>query len=225
MKLTQIDQINYLTVKKTRTKQKTQSTDSPETASEVCIVVREPLRITRSKIKQEKPSLGSSSVEPKQVEKTVLENTVAEVTISTKSNDTVTTKEKKKKKYPMPILIKLEPTESVADVAAVDSPTPADPHVNDTFNVPLVANETITLSNNEGPALNETVTVLRESLHDNPNATVTIERNAHESLMTEDNDEDEPSTQGNLMAPPLTKKMPQLLLKSDMKLKKNEVFK
>lgn len=217
--------IHYLTVKKTRTKQKTQSTDSSETASEVYTVIREPLRITRSKIKQEKPSLGTSSVELKQIEKTILENTVAEVTITTKSNETVTTKEKKKKKYPMPILIKLEPTESVPDVAAVDSPTTADPQVNDTFNVPLVVNETITLSNNDGSALNETVTVTRDSLHDNPNATVTIERNAHESLMTEDNDEDEPLSQETLMAPPLTKKMPQLLLKSDMKLKKNEVFK
>lgn len=185
--------------------------------------VREPLRITRSKIKQEKPSLGSSSLEIKPVEKTVLENTVAEVTMSTtKSNETVTTiKEKKKKKYPMPILIKLEPDSAPA---AVDSPT-TDPQVNDTFNVPLIANETITLSNNKSPALNETVTITTESKDENPNATVTIDRNAHDSLMTEDNDDDELSSQETQMAPPLTKKMPQLLLKPEMKLKKNEVFK
>ena len=225
MQPTQTDQKHYLTVKKARTKQKTQSIDSSETASEVSTVVREPLRITRSKIKQEKPSLGSSSVEPKPIEKTVLENTVAEDTITTKSNETVTTKEKKKKKYPMPILVKLEPIETVPEATVVDSPITADPQVNDTFNVPLIANETITLSNNMSPALNETVTVTRESLHENPNATVTIDRNAHESLMTEDNDDDEPSSQETQMAPPLTKKMPQLLLKSDLKFKKNEVFK
>lgn len=189
--------------------------------------VREPLRITRSKIKQEKPSLGSSSVEIKPIEKTVLENTVAEVTMSTtKSNETVTTKEKKKKKYPMPILIKLEP-DSVPDddSTAVDSLTTTDPQVNDTFNVSLIADKTITMSNNKNPALNETVTVTRESMHENPNDTVTIERNAHDSLMTEDNDDDEPLSQETQMAPPLTKKMPQLLLKPEMKLKKNEVFK
>lgn len=168
------------------------------------------------------PSVDKIVREKPSVEKTIHENTVAEVTMSTKSNETVI-KEKKKKKYPIPILIKIEPTDNVPEVNA-DSPT-ANPQANDTFNVPLLANETITLSNNMIPALNETVTVTRASLNGNPNATVTIEGNAHESLMTEDNDDDEQSSQETQMAPPLSKKMPQLLLKSEMKLKKNEVFK
>ncbi|CAO1325447.1 unnamed protein product [Diamesa serratosioi] len=200
-----------ITVKKSRTKQKAQPTsDSSEIASVISTeVVREPLRITRSKIKQEKPSIGGL------VEKIINDNTVAEVTLSTKSSNETVTKEKKKKKYPMPILIKLEPE-------VTEDPPIADSQANDTFNVPAIANETITIT----PALNETITVVtRSSLNENnPNTTVTIERNAHESLMTEDNDDDEQSAQEPQMAPPLTKKMPKLLQKTEMLLKKNEVF-
>lgn len=106
----------------------------------------------------------------------------------------------------MPILVKIEPIE----VPAVIETAPANKPVlsNDqTFNVERAINETITI----GPALNETITL------PNANATVTLHKNIHDSLMTEDNDDEEME-----MAPPLPKSKPPQV---PLKLKKNEVFK
>lgn len=167
------------TAKKTRTKQKKQVEEAP---------VEEPpkgvLRVTRSKIKQEKISIEMNP------------------TIETTEIDTTSAggSKKGKKKYPMPILVKIEASEEYSEKCSVDSlPVFAG---DATFDVPA-------------PVMNETVTISA-----NPNTTVTLEKNLHDSLMTEDNDEDEDIP---LVKPKQQKKtMPPL---PALKLKKNEVFK
>jgi hypothetical protein len=195
--------------KKTRTKQK-------KPAEEVEPEDPQPgaLRVTRSKIKQEKVSIDRIPAQLPEVE-TSLQST-SDVD-STKSNETAVSK-KAKKQYPMPILVKIENPDEIArklSEAAESPPVFDSPTVevcNETFNVPTV-NETVTLG--PAPTMNETVTISH-----NPNETVTISRNPNESLMTEDNDDDEEiplSVLKNQKQPLPT--MPAL------KLKKNEVFK
>ena len=120
------------------------------------------------------------------------------------TNETVTAekapeaqKKGEKKKYPMPMLIKLE--EPVKDKKESLKTSDA---ADKTFNLPAINNETITVAQAQTTPLNETVT---------------LEKNPHDSLMTEDNDEDEEGEAS--MHVPLAMPAPSL------KLKKNEVFK
>lgn len=195
--------------KKTRTKQKKQVEE---------VVPEEPqpgmLRVTRSKIKQEKISIDKAPAVTPEVETTV--QSASDID-STKVSDTGATKKGAKKKYPMPILVKIENHEEIAkklSAPAVESP-PVEV-CNATFNVPAV-NETVTLG--LAPIMNETVTI-----SSNPNATVTIEKeNMHDSLMTEDNDdEDNEETPLSMLKVQNTKPLPPV---PALKLKKNEVFK
>lgn len=200
--------------KKTRTKQKKQ-------VEEVAPEDPQPgmLRVTRSKIKQEKISIDKAPAPLPEVD-SVLQST-SEID-STKANETAPSKRgRPAKKYPMPILVKIENTEEVAkklSAAAVDSPevveSPPVAACDATFNVPTaVANKTVSLE--AAPAMNETVTISQ-----NPNATVTISQNPHDSLMTEDNDDDDEEVPlSTLKSQKPLPPMPAL------KLKKNEVFK
>lgn len=196
-------------VKKTRTKQK-----PPPVVEEVF----EGLRITRSKIKLEKlsitPMAASEASLPKQDIATAAP-LVASKSVMT-MNETVGSK-KTRKKCPMPMLIKVEPeelpvaTEPVAenilqDAVPVKSPDAPAQICNETFNVL--------------PAVNETVTTVPAA---DPNTTSTIAKNAHDSLMTEDNDDEADVSME--VAPPLLPPKKQLPPVSALKLKKNEVFK
>lgn len=186
--------------KKTRTKQK-------KPVEEVEPEAPQPgaLRVTRSKIKQEKVSIEPTHAQLPEVETTLQSTSDID---STKSNETAVSK-KTKKKYPMPILVKIENPEEIAKKSseAAESPPVLDsPTVevcNETFNVPTV-NETVTLV--PAPTMNETVT---------------ISRNPNESLMTEDNDDDEEDVP---LATMKKQKQP-LPTMPGLKLKKNEVFK
>lgn len=115
----------------------------------------------------------------------------------------------------MPILVKMEPKTSESEAATS----------NETFNVQPVNNETVTIA--AARVMNETVTIEAAggASCSNPNATVTLDKNPHDSIMTEDNDdgdyEDEEDaiplakiTAKKAAPPPLP-----------LKLKKNEVFK
>jgi hypothetical protein len=112
--------------------------------------------------------------------------------------------------YPMPILIKIEPEEVASKktttevVATLEiDPEPAK-SCNETFEVAPANNDTFNVSS----ANNETIAV----------APVT-----HDSLMTEDNDEDNISMDVPLSL--LKQKLPVLPSIPGSKLKKNEVFK
>lgn len=208
-------------VKKTRTKQK-QPTPVIETES------TGEVRITRSKIKQEKLSIPAKSSEitiPKKVEPelSVLQaDPLQKSKVLLTANESVASK-KAKKKYPLPMLIKVEPEEMAAfrvgstkksqpekveqplvQPERAQSSEAQDQICNDTFNVP--------------PAMNTTVNVATVA-----DTTVTLTRNVHDSLMTEDNDE-EADVSMEVLPPPLPPKK-QPLPVSALKLKKNEVFK
>lgn len=199
------------------------------------------LRVTRSKIKQEKVSIApqvsftsntisatSTAISapvlpapaavmspevmapPAAIVPVVMAPPPAPVDATLKINETVEGK-KPKKKYPMPILIKMErvseefpsrKNSKKMDQAPVTSP-PVQPN-DETFNIPAGdANETFQIA----PA------------GAGPDTTVTLSKNPHDSLMTEDND-DEAALE---LPPPLPPK-PKIQSGSAMKLKKNEVF-
>lgn len=199
-------------------------------------------RFTRSKIKKEKPSMeksqssqqlpSESSLSSKPVRKSASDSSVLlnqnNAKPSTKVNDeavdktidkTIDKKKGEKKKYPMPMLIKMEKlsdaTESLKisekeEEEEVEKSEAADK----TFDFPV--NEPVTL---EAVPNNETITLSNAPA--NVNETVTLERNPHDSLMTEDND-DEDEGEASMYVPLSkfkTNPLPQL------KLKKNEVFK
>lgn len=169
-----------------------------------------PLRVTRSKIKKEKPSIGKA-VSSKELQKSVetddnpIQKSISESVLhdqTQKVNDTTTaslaSKKGSKKKYPMPILVKIEKL-SIEEIKKVPSPpktvmpSTSDavlPH-NDNENIPPLEsaektrsfpiNETVTINTNL--PVNETVTLAT-------NVNETYNKNMHDSLMTEDNDED-----------------------------------
>lgn len=173
-------------------------------------------RFTRSKIKKEKPSMekahSSQELEASKsttVRKSVSESILGQSKINT--NETVTAeknaetqKKGEKKKYPMPMLIKLE--EPVKDKK--DSLKKSDA-ADKTFNLPV----------NENAINNETITVAQAPTPFNE--TVTLEKNPHDSLMTEDNDEDDEGEPSMYVPLSHLTKQPAMPLK----LKKNQVFK
>lgn len=198
------------TVKKTRTKQK-KPEDIPDYPKEM-------LRATRSRIKEEKISLDKfAQPAPPESSRSMSQN-------ESKVNETGTNKKVTKKKYPMPILVKIEPIddkvepikkktskqaqrveEKEEEVQVAISPC------NETFDVAPV-----------NVIMSETVTMETDV---NPNATITLEKSSnepHDSLMTEDNDESE-STSEDVPLSALKQKPPPSL--PALKLKKNEVFK
>lgn len=196
-------------VKKTRTKQK-----QPPPVVEA----EKPsgLRITRSKIKMEKLSMSEISLAKKDEPLDTQSDPVLKVKSVNPINESVASK-KPKKKYPMPMLIKVEPEESpaiklvspevVGNTVEEQKQAEAESQIcNDTFNVPAVMNTTVTVAQ---PFID-------------PNTTVTLAKNVHDSLMTEDNDEDADVSM-EVLPPPLPPKK-QLKPAPAMKLKKNEVF-
>lgn len=143
----------------------------------------------------------------------------------------------------MPILVKLEPEEarklskqgslekqpknnsrqpSVEDLPKAQSPVVQSALVgetdqlNETYNVPATVNETVTIT----PTMNETITIAP-----NPSSTVTITKNMHDSLMTEDNDDESVDNEALENAPAPFSKIPKQQPPPAMKLKKNEMFK
>lgn len=169
-----------------------------------------PVRVTRSKIKKEKPSIGKadSSKElqkPVEAEDNLIQKSVSESVLhdqTQKVNDTTATslasKKVSKKKYPMPILVKIEKLsiEEIQKVpslpkAVMSSTSDAELPKNDDENIPPIEsaektrsfpiNETVTINSNL--PVNETVTLAT-------NVNETYNKNMHDSLMTEDNDED-----------------------------------
>lgn len=119
----------------------------------------------------------------------------------------------------MPILIKIEATEGNEPPVAVEKEQAESARVlqesNETFNVAQTEKEAVE------PKMNETVTI-EPRKSENPNATITLDKNLHESLMTEDNDDINESSEDLPLAQLKVTKPPQLPL---LKLKKNEVFK
>lgn len=121
----------------------------------------------------------------------------------------------------MPILVKIEPDKIQSSASEDDLPlseikksttVSSTQACNETFDVLPPVNETVTVA----PAMNETVTLAKSD----SNSAATLPRNPHDSLMTEDNDEDVSMEE---LLPPLPKKQlppPPVPLK----LKKNEVF-
>lgn len=135
----------------------------------------------------------------------------------------------------MPILIKMEPTEEPKITKKVSKPvksksvekktsqlleSPAEPietktvdepMCNETFNIAPTVNETVTY---EAGVANEPITLTKS---DN-----VVEKNPHDSLMTEDNDEENQSSEDvpiAMLKQPTPSALPQL------KLKNNVVFK
>lgn len=171
-----------------------------------------PIRVTRSKIKKEKVSVGKTQSE------TVIEKTVPEALKKSQSDSSVlqntlsVTSTKPKKKYPMPILVKIErisedkrPSKDAVDTSKKSVEKEVN---NETFNLPN-GNENVTT-----PINNETITLETG----NANLTVTLDKNTNDSLMTEDNDEEEQES----MHIPLSQLSS---IPNALKLKKNEVFK
>lgn len=257
--------------RKTRQKQKTiQLEVVPPVESDESI----PLRITRSKIKTEKSSLGktvSASIiesekpdDSKSVQKSMSES--ATVRNQSKASEATVNTKKSKKKYPLPMLIKLEPLSDDDQVRQVAAKKTASPKIKEKeldvpqtispppqraesppFKIPEIPmngtvssnNETVTISssssNNE--RINETVTIssgnnnaqMNETVTlvaNNINETVTLDKNPNDSLMTEDNDDEETSAEVPLSQ--IVKSKAKALLPPQplqLKLKKNEVFK
>lgn len=104
----------------------------------------------------------------------------------------------------MPIKVKMEPPEEITEATTPVLPSASANPSDETFNV-------------AAPQLNETVTI------DPVNTTVTLSKNIHDSLMTEDNDEDEPMEEAQ--APPLPPKNQAPIRQPSLRLKKHEVFK
>ena len=163
-----------------------------------------PVRITRSKIKKEKTSIGKS-VSSKELQNPVvnednhIQKSISESVIQNethKVNDTTTSsvaaKKGTKKKYPIPILVKIERTSTEENVPKTASPSNAEVPNNDAekspppvekvekeINFPI--NETVTINTNL--PVNQTITLAN-------NVNETYNKNIHDSLMTDDNDED-----------------------------------
>lgn len=106
--------------------------------------------------------------------------------------------------------MKIEEPEKITEPSTSDLPSAAANQCNETFNVATPQ------LNNTPPVLNETVTIAPV------NTTVTLSKNIHDSLMTEDNDEDEPMEDA---PPPLPPKKQAPIRQYSLRLKKNEVFK
>lgn len=122
--------------------------------------------LTATMIKKEKVSIETNQTITNSSDASCITVTT-QSTICETSSTTKTKKGKANKKYPMPIQVKMEPEEP-------EQPAPA---INDeTFDVPK----------QNAPAMNETVTLTKQS----------SERNMHESLMTEDNSDDEDNNGG-----------------------------
>jgi hypothetical protein len=197
-------------VKKTRQRvQKTKSADIPEDPSQPI-----PLRVTRSKIKKEKKSVDAVVVTNNELS-TLTDETK---TIQDQSVDAV--KKPVKKKYPMPILVKIEDlkekpsTQKPELLEKMPEPEVEIATNNDqTFNV--AENEKITISSNPSSYQIETFSMKN-------NETITLEKNPHESLMTEDNDDDEGNASMNM---PLAQVAQQVPLPPNLKYKNKEVFK
>lgn len=165
----------------------------------------EPNRVTRSKIKQEKISMDNIVEQNPIASSTIIETTISTVTTSTApENSTISKKEKKTKKYPMPIIVKIEPQDSPETTCNATFDVPKNPKMNETV--------TIEPAQPSFTPMNETVTINKDGPITSPDI------NPHDSLMTEDNSIDEEEL-------PLatfkatTKQAPQLPPK-----KKNEVF-
>lgn len=193
-----------------------------------------PLRVTRSKIKKEKVSVDKTQSETTvqeinstaPVRKSQSENSVLQKTV-----ETSVSQPKGKKKYPVPFLIKIEREskdkksieekqpepvvkpidENAKQTEEINSPLH---QVNETFNLPN-ANQTDTIST---AVNNETITLATVANIIN-NETVTIDKNPNDSLMTEDNDDEEERASMNVPLSHLSAVPPTI------KLKKNEVFK
>lgn len=188
------------------------------------------LRVTRSKIKQEKVSM---TPQPSFIQSAISATSTAvsaplevmapppvpapvvmappSVDTTLKTNETVDGK--KKKKYPMPILIKMERVsdenssrKNSKNSGKMPVTSPSVQPSDETFNIPAAGS-------------NETFQIAPATTEAGPDTTVTLSRNPNESLMTEDND-DEPAIE---QPPPLPPK-PKTQTGSAMKLKKNEVF-
>jgi hypothetical protein len=193
-----------------------------------------PIRVTRSKVKKEKQSIekatsetfvsknaNAASVRKSNSENILPQSKADEITseVANKTNN----KKNDKKKYPMPILIKLELDDETASTKKKEVNISKEPSMNQavgtpnqTFDVPV--NETVTIST-AASINNETITL---ATNQNVNETVVLEKNdRHDSLMTEDNDEDEAEVSMNVPLSQL-QKAPTL---PSLKLKKNEVFK
>lgn len=193
-------------------------------------------RFTRSKIKKEKPSMekaqsskqltSESSQSNMPLRKSnsdssvLLKQNKTAASSSMKGNDeTVAASEKtihkkgEKKKYPIPMLIKME---KLSDTKATEEKEEEKLEAADkTFDFPI--NEAVS-SGAPNIINNETITLAPA----NVNETITLEKNPHDSLMTEDNDEDEDDGEASMYVPLSkykTNPLPQL------NLKKNEVFK
>lgn len=227
-------------------KKKAQKQSSQETPVDPAQPI--PVRFTRSKIKKEKPSIGrtvsskelpttSKSTEEempiqKSASESILENQSKIINESTMSK-----KAGNKKKYPMPILIKMERVSSEETASNnIVEPAHADEISNtDTENIPPLEQQPKTSQHKQSDSekdqnfpINETVTIntnlpVNQTVTLANNVNETYNKNMHDSLMTEDNDEDvsmevplvqlkEKNT--NKVAPP---QLP-------LKFKKNEVF-
>lgn len=183
------------------------------------------LRVTRSKIKQEKvsitptPSFTQSTISATSTAVSAPEMApppapvpvvMAPPSVDSTLRTNETSEVKKKKKYPMPILIKMERTSDEkssrknSGKEQVASP-PVQPN-DETFNIPAGGN-------------NETFQIAPTTNEAGPDTTVTLSRNPNESLMTEDNDDEAAIDQ----PPPIPPK-PKTQAGSALKLKKNEVF-
>lgn len=116
----------------------------------------------------------------------------------------------------MPILVKIEATDDENLQQGDQTGDYANGQSKDnTYNVIQTVNRTV------GGKMNETIT-LEPRINDDPNATVTLDKNTHDSLMTDDLDDMNETSENIPLAKLLPKEPPQLPL---LKLKKNEVFK
>lgn len=179
------------------------------------------LRITRSKIKKEKVSTladepvaeASSSNKTKIVDTTVSKKAKVRTAITTSVTKQRINDSFCQQRYPMPILIKLEKTATDDQEPQHETPeecAASDPNCNATFDIEPTVIGTVAIA----PA---------QTSPPNPNATVTLSQNPHDSLMTEDNDDDGAESLKDLPPPlPAKKKTPQVPV---IPLKKHEVFK
>ncbi|CRK86348.1 CLUMA_CG000210, isoform A [Clunio marinus] len=189
------------------------------------------LRITRSKIKKEKMSTDSVISQPSTSQQIENEKP-SEVVNDEASGKTASTadvpapvKKKEKKKYPLPILIKMEvdsPIKKSNEVKEVQNSVEpvkeainipenlSEPSCNETFNVVTEPKTAAT------PVMNETITIATAT----SGSAFVDNKNPHDSLMTEDND-DEENTSMDIPLSSLKSKTSPL---PALKLKKNEVF-
>lgn len=175
--------------------------------------------LPQSEIKKEKVSIETTITNQTQIISESGSSTFSATMIQQSTIcETTTVKGKKgKKKYPMPMLVKMEPDEvpKIAEVAK--SSSASNEHlINETFDVQKAQpNQTVTLASG---AMNETVTL--ETNVEKKSS----DRNLHDSLMTEDNDdedaEEENAASATFAIPEIRDEPPPLPPKK----KHNEVF-